>query len=366
MSFLYKKILRPIFFLFDPEWVHDRITKTGEFLGNCRFCRFLVQQLFSYSSPVLEQELWDIKFKNPVGLAAGFDKDAKLYSIMGSVGFGFTEIGTVTLESYKGNPKPRLYRLPKSKGLVVNYGLKNIGAKAVIESLKKKQKNIPQVISIGRTNSPKTANLDAGIDDYYDCLKKFIDSDIGDAYEINISCPNLFGGVSFTDEESLEKLLQKIYTLNITKPVFIKMPINLSWSEFKKLVDTALKFEVQALVIGNLNKDRNDSNIKDVIPESIKGSISGKPTQDLSDNLISETYKYCGDKLKIIGVGGTFSSQDAYQKIRLGASMVELITGMIYEGPQLIGKINKELVNLLKKDGYKNIAEAVGTLNRIK
>lgn len=346
----------------DPEWVHDRIIKMGEFLGDCRLGKFLICKLFSYSNPILEQELWGIKFINPVGLAAGFDKDARLYSIMGSVGFGFAEIGTVTLDAYEGNPKPRLLRLPKSKGLVVNYGLKNMGAKSIIESLKRKQKTIPQIISIGRTNSSKTADPNAGIDDYYECLKEFLDADVGDAYEINISCPNLFGGEPFNDEISLQKLLQKLYSLEIKKPVFIKMPINLSWPEFKKLVDVAIKFGVQALVIGNLNKNRNDPAIKESIPKNVKGSISGKPTYDLSNELISKTYKNYGEKIKIIGVGGIFSAQDAYKKIKLGASMVELITGMIYEGPQLIGQINRDLSELLRRDGYKNISQAVGTI----
>lgn len=361
--FVYKKIIKPTFFLSDPEFAHDRITAIGEFLGKFGPGKFLVRELFSYKNPILEQELWGIKFGNPVGLAAGFDKDARMYSIMDSVGFGFSEIGTVTLESYEGNPKPRLHRLPKSEGLVVNYGLKSIGAEEVIKSLKAKNKTIPQIISIGRTNSKRTADFESGVNSYYDCLKSFIDTDVGDAYEINISCPNLFGGEPFNDEVSLEKLLQKIYTLKIQKPVFIKMPINLPWMEFKKLVDVALRFGVQALVIGNLNKDRNDPSIKDAIPGHIKGSISGKPTRNLSNELISKTYKYCGNKIKIIGVGGIFSAENAYEKIRHGASLVELITGMIYEGPQFIGEINRGLAHLLKRDGYRNINEATGTLN---
>ncbi len=363
MGFLYKRILRPIFFSFDPEFIHDMMTNAGAFLGKIGFGKWLVKSLFSYSHPMLEQKLWGIPFKNPVGLGAGFDKDAKVYSIMGSVGFGFAEIGTITFGSYEGNPKPRLYRLPQSKALVVYYGLKNMGAKAMTKLLKTKDKDIPQIISIGRTNAATAASFEDSIVDYYKCFKEFVDADVGDAYEINISCPNLFGGVSFDDEMSLEKLLQKIYTLQIKKPVFIKMPINLPWPEFKKLVDVALRFKVQALVIGNLNKNRNDPTIKEVIPENIKGSISGKPTRELSNNLISETYKYCGDKIKIIGLGGIFSAADAYEKICRGASMVELITGMIYEGPGLIGNINRDLVTLLKKDGYQHISEAVGALN---
>ncbi len=359
---VYRNIFKPIFFKFDPEVVHDLVTVVGEFLGKFGLTKMLVRFLFHYGHPSLKQKIWGIDFENPVGLAAGFDKDGRLYSVIGSVGFGFTEVGTVTYGAYEGNPKPRLYRLPQSKGLVVYYGLKNLGAKLIARPLKKKPKDIPQIISIGRTNSTKTVSLEGGIEDYSNCLKEFTDSGVGDIYEVNISCPNLFCADSFLEPKSLDKLLQKLFSLNITKPVFIKMPINLPWVEFKNLLDVILRFSIQAVVIGNLNKDRRSKAIKEQIPQNIKGSISGKPTWDLSNDLISETYKYCGNKIKIIGVGGIFSAEDAYEKIRRGASMVELITGMIYEGPQLIGEINKDLAEFLKRDGYKNINEAVGTL----
>lgn len=357
---LYKKVFKPVFFKFDPEDVHDRMIKFGHFLGKYKFFRTIVGWCFRYENKILNQKLWGIDFANPVGLSAGFDKNAEVYPIMQSVGFGFAEVGTVTYKAYEGNPKPRLYRLPKSSGLVVYYGLKNRGARAIIRNLEKFKKNIPQVVSIGRTNSKEASSFENGILDYYSCFKEFVDANVGDIYEINISCPNLYEGEPFSDPISLERLLQKIYTLDIKKPVFMKMPINLPWEEFKKLVDIALRFNVEALTIGNLNKNRQDSLIKDPIPSNVKGSISGKPTEDLSNDLISQTYKYCGDKIKIIGVGGIFSAEDAYEKIKRGASLIELITGMIYEGPQLIGEINQGLVNLLKKDGYKNISEAVG------
>lgn len=359
---MYKKILRPIFFSQDPEDVHDRMTLLGQFLGGYKLCRFIIRLCFGYKNRTLNQKLWGISFENPVGLAAGFDKDGKLFGVMGSVGFGFSEVGTVTYKPYEGNPKPRLYRLPKSEGLVVYYGLKNMGARGVIRSLKAKNKDIPLVISVGRTNSAETVLFENGVQDFYNCLKEFINAGVGDAYEINISCPNTFGGEPFADPISLEKLLQKIYSLEIKKPVFLKMPLNLEWLEFKKLVDIALSFKVDALVIANLNKDRTDPSIKENIPSHIRGNVSGKPTKNMSNDLILKTYKYCSDKIKIIGVGGIFSAEDAYEKIRRGASLVELITGMIYEGPQLVGEINRGIADLLKRDGYKNISEAVGTI----
>lgn len=361
---IYKKVVKPIFFLFDPETVHDFVTRVGLLLGKVGSVRRLVRKILAYEDSRLEQKIWGIDFKNPVGLAAGFDKNGKLYSLMQSVGFGFSTVGTVTESPYEGNPKPRLYRLPKSAGLVVYYGLKNVGAKIITSFLLKKEKNIPQIISIGRTNSAAAATLEAGIEDYYQCLKQFLEARVGDVYEINISCPNLFCGESFVAEGSLRLLLIRLFSLPIKKPVFVKMPINLAWPEFQKLLDVILDFNIQAVVIGNLNKDRSDPNIKESIPANIKGGISGKPTWDLSNNLISATYQYCGDKLKIIGVGGIFSARDAYEKMKRGASLVELITGLIYQGPQLIGEINRDLAAFLKKDGYKNISEVIGVLNK--
>jgi len=361
---VYKFIAKPLFFSIDPEWVHDQITKLGQFWGKSSAVRFLLRKQYVFDHPMLGQEIWGINFKNPVGLAAGFDKDGKIYPLMESVGFGFAEVGTVTYRPYQGNPKPRLHRLPNSKALVVNYGLKNSGALTVARLLKNQQKNIPQVISIGRTNSPDVIKCEDGITDYLNCFKEFVLADVGDIYEINISCPNTFGGEPFTGADELQLLLKAISSFGVKRPIFIKMPINLPWPQFRQLIDVALEFGVEALVIGNLNKNKRDPAIQDKIPEHINGNISGQPTKLLSNHLISATYQYCGDKIKIIGVGGIFSAEDAYEKICRGASLVELITGMIYEGPQLMAEINEGLVILLKKDGFKNISEAVGTFRK--
>lgn len=354
IKFLYKFLARPLFFLIDPEDIHDGILIFGNFLGSNPLTKNITKLFFNYQNSKLEQEICGIKFKNPVGLAAGFDKDANLVNILPDVGFGFMSVGTVTFKPYEGNPKPRLYRLPKSKGLVVYYGLKNIGVKKIVEKLKKlgneetrKEQQFPLFISIGKTNAKYTSSDKAGIKDYYDCFRKVIESRVGDIYEINISCPNTFGGEPFTTPERLNNLLKKLYTLSINKPVFLKMPIDKDWGEFKKLLDVAIKYKVDGIIIGNLQKDRKNKAIKDEIPKVIKGGISGKPCWDTSNELIAKTNKTYGKKLIIVGVGGVFSPEDAYEKIKLGASLVQLITGMIYEGPQLIGEINRGLVRKL-------------------
>ena len=372
MSFLtlffersYKNILKPILFRFDPELVHNHFIKIGSKLGEHRLTRLLTQLAFDFESPILEQIVAGMKFRNPIGLSAGFDKDANLVEIIPKVGFGYMEVGTVTLEPYRGNPTPRLMRLPNSKALVVNFGLKNIGVRRIIQKLSRKlRRDFKFAISVGKTNSPDTNSLQSGIRDYFGCLNELVSANVGDFYVINISCPNTFGGEPFTTKIRLEKLLAKLVKVKTEKPIFIKMPINLVWKDFDLLLKIIIKYRLAGVIIGNLNKDRSRPEIKDFIPENQKGGISGLPTQKLSDELIGKTYqKYC-KKLAIIGVGGVFSPADAYRKIRLGASLVSLITGVIYEGPQLIGKINSELVEMLQKDGFGSISEAIGAEHR--
>lgn len=363
---VYKRIFKPFFFTFtNPEKIHDFMLLFGAGLGKSSIIRSITSKLLSYQNEALKQTIKGIDFSNPVGLSAGFDKNADMINIFPSIGFGFAQIGTITNMSYKGNPKPRLYRLPKSKSILVNYGLKNIGVDAIIKKINnRRHDNVVLSMSIGRTNCKETADPEFGINDIHSCFQKIIDSNLGNFYTLNISCPNLYGGNSFTTADSLRKLLEKIYTLDFSKPLFIKMPINLPWNEFKSLLDVAIDFKVDGVIIGNINKDRNDPLIKDKIPEHIKGFASGLPTQKLSTELISKTYNEYHDSLIIIGVGGIFSAQDAYEKIKKGASLVQLITGLVYEGPQLVGQINKGLVSLLRKDGYNNIHEAIGSYHK--
>lgn len=347
----------------DPEFVHDRILLLGNIMGSNSFFRWILRSTFRYDNPKLETEVCGVKFKNPIGLSAGFDKDGKLVSSLRDVGFGFMQVGSVTSDSYEGNPKPRLVRLKKSKALVVYYGLKNEGKEMILKRLKKKfiPKDFRISISIAKTNSDKTCTEESGVVDYFDTYKYFNENEFGDFYTINISCPNTFGGEPFTTAPKLEALLKKLREVESSKPLFIKMPLELSWNDFKSLLDVAVKYKVDGVIIANLVKDRkNNKFIKDEISDEVKGGISGVPTRELANEKIRMTYKEYGEKLKIVGVGGIFSAEDAYEKIKLGASLVQLITGMIYEGPQLIGEINRGLVKLLEGDGFVSIGEAVG------
>ena len=358
----YKHILKPIFFKQDPESVHDRMIWFGEILGKHKTTQKIVSWLFSYENPILEQTILGINFKNPVGLAAGFDKNAQLTNILPSVGFGFEEIGSITGEPCEGNPKPRLWRLPKSKSLIVYYGLKNDGAEKISSRLKDKKFSFSVGVSVAKTNCMATVETEAGIADYVKAYKAF--QDIGDYYTINISCPNAFGGQPFTDPTRLELLLKAIYALPKIKPIFLKMPPDIATTEIDEIIKLAEKYDIDGFICTNLTKDRNLSALKEKIIDDLptdKGGLSGKVVEGLSDEIIKYIYKKVGKKFVIIGVGGIFSAQDAYKKIKLGASLLQLATGMIFEGPQLIGEINRGLVVLLHKDGFKNIGEAVGT-----
>ncbi len=361
-GFLYRNVVKPIFFRIDPETVHDRMINTGRFLGNYFITRNIIKFIYSYSNKKLEQTILGIKFPNPIGLSAGFDKDAILTDIIPSVGFGFIEVGSITGQPCEGNPKPRLWRLKKSKSLVVYYGLKNKGCEKISKRLKNKNFMIPVGISIAKTNCSKTIETDAGIKDYVKAFSKF--TNIGSYFTINISCPNTFGGQPFTNSKKLDLLLTRIDRIPNKKPIFLKLSPDLIKKEIDAIINVSKQHRVHGFICTNLTKKRNIKNISDdFVPE--KGGISGKVVEDLSNELIKYVYTKTKGRFVIIGCGGVFSAEDAYKKIKLGASLIQLITGMIFQGPQLISDINIGLVSLLEKDRFNNISEAIGIDNSL-
>lgn len=362
LSFIYKNVVKRIFFQFDPERVHKFTVSRGEFLGRVQPLNKFLGKLFNNKSPKLKQRILGIEFDGPIGLAAGFDYEARLTQILPSLGFGFQTIGTITNLSYEGNPRPRLGRLPKSKSLMVYKGFKNKGATWTAEKLAKLNFKTPIGISIGKSNSINTNTQKSAIADILQAFDKFEELNTKNAYyELNISCPNLFGNVTFYPPKNLDELLSSVNLLRIKKPIFIKMPIELSDGQTIKLLDIIMKHKIPGVIFGNLQKDRRNPALdQEEVKRFKNGNFSGLPTQKRSDELIALTYKHCKGKLVIIGCGGVFSAKDAYRKIKLGANLVQLITGLIYEGPLLVARINKELPKLLEKDGFKNISEAVG------
>ncbi len=353
----YRYLLRPLLFTIDPERIHDKAVAIGSWVGSSTAGRALVRSFCFYQHPALEQRLAGIVFKNPVGLAAGFDKDARLTSIVGDLGFGFAEIGSITGQPCPGNSKPRLWRLKKSHSLVVNYGLKNHGAQAIRKKLENKSFAIPIGTSIARTNSQDTITVDAGIADYTAAHRAL--KDIGAFTVVNISCPNIFCDYTFANPQKLDLLLSSLETVHTQKPVFLKLSPDLDDAATHAIVAVGLAHGVAGFICSNLTKNRSNGRIKEKIVPPV-GGIGGKAVEELSNHMIASLYPLVKGKAILVGCGGIFSAQDAYRKIRLGASLVELVTGMIYQGPQLIGQINQELVGLLRRDGFSSIREAVG------
>jgi len=360
LQFLYQSIIKRILFLFDPETVHNRMLNLGEFLGKFRVSKWMVKFCFYYYHPSLKQELLNLTFKNPVGLAAGFDKNGKLTQILPEVGFGFMEIGSVSDRSCSGNEKPRLWRLKKFMSLRVHYGLPSEGASAVAERLGSLPFSIPLGINIVKTNDAQTDSIEDGIKDYERAFKKFLP--LTCYFTINISCPNTFGGEPFLEAENLDKLLSRIDALKGKQAVVVKLSPDLSESRLDALLKVIMRHKIDGIICSNLTKVRDAQNVRDKqVPG--EGGFSGRLVEEASNELIKKVYRKTAGKITIIGCGGVFSAEDAYKKIKLGASLIQLVTGMIYEGPQLIGEINRGLAELTEKDGYKNISEAVGVNN---
>lgn len=366
IKILYKKIIKPILFLFPADKVHAGFLRLGRILGKIEIKKWFLEKILSYKNPILTQPVANLIFENPIGLAAGFDYDADLIEILPSIGFGYHTIGTVTYLPYEGNPKPMLGRLPKSKSLLVNKGFKSRGMIGVLEKIGERKGKIPLGISIGSTNKIHVG-ISEMINDIVLSFEEVLKNDHFDYFELNISCPNLINTKNLSDTFDtplgLDMLLNKLSNLKIKKPLFIKMYLEKTTKETLSLAEVASKHPyVTGLIFANLVKDRSNPNFdQKEIQNAGRGNFSGKPTFELSNNLIGEVYKKYKSRFIIVGCGGIFSGADAYEKIKRGATLVQMITGMVYEGPQVIGKINRELAELLEKDGYKNISEAIGS-----
>lgn len=342
----YQYLLKPILFLFDPELVHNGFTFVGETIESLDS---LVSNLFRFDHPRLHKTVLGLKFDNPIGLAAGFDYDGHLAQVMHHVGFGFNTVGTVTALAYAGNPRPRLVRLPKSRSLLVNKGFKSSGALAIRTLLDTKNLSASTLgISVGSSNLPEIDTLTKAIADYLFTFKFFAKRSYVKYFELNISCPNIRLQGAFSDPHNFTKLCDAVSKLNLQQPIFVKMPNEIGLADSDTLVQIALDHGIRGFIFSNLVKDRsNPALIASEIAKisRLGGNFSGKPTFINSNKLIAHTRAKFGQDVAIIGTGGVFSAVDAKAKLAAGADLVQLITGMIFEGPQLIGQINRELAN---------------------
>lgn len=363
LSLIYRLVVRPVLFRFDSERIHLALTGAGERIGRSRLlCRAIGGLLAEHDDKLL-QTIAGISFPNPIGLAAGFDYRAQLSNLLPALGFGFGTIGTITNQPCAGNPPPCLGRLVQSQSLLVNKGFRNEGIRAVTAKLRTQKFKIPIGLSIGQTNTDKPMTPKEAV---ADIIEAFAAAEVSKVpfsyYELNISCPNLAGPPIFYHPVHLQELLARLAELNLAKPLFIKMPITKTDDEIRAMLAVIVQFPVTGVIFGNLQKDRRHPAL---VPAEVakcgRGNFSGKPTFRRSNELIVLAYREYGDKLTIVGCGGVFNAADAYTKIRLGASLVQLITGLVFEGPQLAAQINRGLLRLLSRDNFSHLREAVGT-----
>ncbi len=364
--------IRPLIFLMEPEQAHYSLKRVGVFLGKFWLTRKLTSLLMNYKHDSLNITVDGVDYKNPVGLSAGFDKDGELTKIYPHMGFGLAELGSFTGEICPGNPGKRLFRMIKSKAIVVWYGLNNEGSEKISARLKDEDFGDLRVgINAANSNLTPEFVLKDSIADYLKTMKLF--KDVGDYYDVNISCPNTQEGEPFVDKKNLDKLLTAINKeiRPITdKPIYVKLAADMTLDEINIIVDACVEHKMDGVVCTNLAKPQYNTEhrpeeyptVDGRLPEG-KGAMSGLPLQRISTNVIRHVYRRTKGKLTIIGVGGIFSAKDAYEKICSGASLLHMITTMIFDGPQNINEINRGLVKLLKKDGFDSIEQAVGCRN---
>lgn len=366
---MYKYLVKPLLFSLTPDFTHKLIIFCGRMAQAIPPIRWMIRKMWSFQNGALQQKVDGVTFHNPIGLSAGFDKNIQLSPLMKDIGFGFASGGSVTLEPRKGNRRPWFHRLPKTRSVVVYAGMPNYGLKKISHHIIKNRSRIqdmPTVVSVAVIANKSTKDQfgpcvseDLIIKDVKKAVEYIVKHQLAGVVEINISCPNA-GKEPFIYPETLDMLLREVDCVERNVPFWIKMPHLYDMQQFDSLLQIIMRHNIQGVTVANLVKDRTKVTIKDPLTDEIRGGLSGEPTREHSLELIRHTYQKYGDKLTIIGVGGIFTAEDAYAKIRAGASLVGLITGLFFEGPQLIGRINRKLVALLKNDGFSHISEAVG------
>lgn len=340
---IYKSLIRPVLFWFDAEKVHHFVMSILKTAGKIPGMMKLQESMFLVNNPTLERTVAGIKFRNPVGLAAGFDKDAKAISELGSLGFGFIEIGTLTPKPQAGNPMPRLFRLPADQALINRMGFNNEGVEAAVVRLKKKH----NLIVGGNIGKNKVTENENAINDYLICFEALFP--YCDYFTVNISSPNTPGLRELQDKEPLIRLLEAVQNANhlkpVAKPVFLKIAPDLTTSQVDDIIDITLKTKLAGLIISNTTISREGLKTgSDEVAKIGAGGLSGKPVFDKSTALLRYVAAKSEKKFALIASGGIFTPSQAIEKLNAGADLVQLYTGFIYEGPALVKAINKELL----------------------
>ena len=345
---MYKHILRPILFRFNPETAHNLTLSAIAMLRHIPFAQSIVRALYKRESPSLEKEVFGIKFPNPVGLAGGLDKNGEFYNDMANFGFGFVEIGSLTPQPQDGNPKPRCFRVPQDKAIINRFGINNKGVRNAVEHLKK---NKPEVI-VAANISKNTASINEDAAKDYESAFALL-YDFVDMFVVNVSCPNVVGLTSLQDITFLSEIVDKLLNLRMYydqyRPILLKVSPDLAKEQLDDIIDYCLRSGIDGIVAGNTTRSREGLTIsQDKIDKIGNGGMSGAPVHKKNLELVRYIHTKTEGKLPIIGVGGIMSEKEAKAMIEAGASLVEIYTGFIYEGPALIKRINKTLEGIRK------------------
>ncbi|MDH6099756.1 quinone-dependent dihydroorotate dehydrogenase [Anabaenopsis sp. FSS-46] len=370
------QVIRPVLFNVikaDPEWLHQQTISTLNWLSHTRnpsahWVNRRLQQSLCLQDPRLEQNLWGLRFPNPLGLAAGFDKDGVGAKIWSSLGFGFAELGTVTFVPQPGNPRPRLFRLPLDQAALNRMGFNNSGAAAMATRLSTDYQDLGRTIPIGiNLGKSKVTPLEEAGEDYLHSFRLL--KDLGDYFVVNVSSPNTPGLRSLQDAAMLSTILDLLQQENQTqKPVFVKIAPDLTWEAIADIISLAKTYQLAGIIATNttISRDRLRTQVIEQTgksPQEEPGGISGAPVRDRSTEVIRYIWQQTQGTIPIIGVGGIFTPQDAWEKITAGASLIQVYTGWIYQGPMMVRRILEGLLLELEKHQLNSITEAVGINN---
>lgn len=344
---MYKSLIRPILFRFDPEKIHHFTFDSIRFMNKIPGMAGFIKAKYTVNDPRLEREVFGLKFKNPVGLAAGLDKDATLYKELSNCGFGFIEIGTLTPKPQPGNPKTRLFRLREDSALINRMGFNNGGVTDAVERLKKNPKGKGHVLIGGNIGKNKVTPNEDAVSDYEICFDALYD--YVDYFVVNVSSPNTPNLRELQDKEPLTKLLQTLQTKNATKPkqkpILLKIAPDLTDEQLLDIIDIVTTTKIAGVIATNTTISREglqSENKKEM------GGLSGKPLTKRSTEVIRFLSEKSNKAFPIIGVGGIHTPEDAIEKLEAGASLIQLYTGFVYEGPELVKAINKKILQTYK------------------
>ena len=346
---MYKHLLRPILFRFNPETAHNLTLKCISLLRHIPFAQAIIRAIYKKESPSLEKEVFGIRFPNHVGLAGGLDKNGEYYNDMANVGFGFVEIGSLTPLPQDGNAKPRCFRVPGDKALINRFGINNKGVRNAVEHLKKVRPEVIVAANISKNTSSINEDAAKDYEKSFGLLYDFVDM-----FVVNVSCPNVVGLTALQDVSFLGEIVDKLLDLRMYydtyKPILLKVSPDLAHQQLDEIIDYSLRSGIDGIVAGNTTRSREGltSISAEKIEEIGNGGMSGAPVHKKNLELVRYVHQKSDGKLPIIGVGGIMSPEDAKEMIDAGASLVEIYTGFIYEGPSLVKRIIKHLENTQK------------------